>query len=157
MQNAQGVFLWVSLVQRELSGLVEIGSSPKEVLQRLTALPTELKDFYILNLKRLGEKNLYQRKAGKRILQLVLFAVSPLTVEQLRHALSIPGQHDDRFDPSEEEFQENLIQGIEERVAHCTENFVEIKHTHGGNPQSFLIIKDQKAAQRKNSYTVEAS
>ena len=46
VEQAQGVFLWVHLVGKELQPYAEKGCSKNEVFEQLKSLPTELKDFY---------------------------------------------------------------------------------------------------------------
>ncbi|KAK0751894.1 hypothetical protein B0T18DRAFT_79374 [Schizothecium vesticola] len=65
-QMADGVFLWVALAVRSLkTGLVK-GDGPKELDQRLQALPSDLATLYNSMWDRLGnDKEIYQRDAAK--------------------------------------------------------------------------------------------
>ena len=121
--NAQGVFVWVSLVKTELVALVETGCTNAEILACLKRLPTELEDFYAFMFKRLERGKVRDIQDGIRLFRFVLFARRPLTVVELRHAVAIL---DDR-NTSYEEFQHNIISALARRIEHCGGNFLEIK------------------------------
>ncbi|KAK0738722.1 hypothetical protein B0T18DRAFT_422662 [Schizothecium vesticola] len=78
-EMADGVFLWVALAVRSLkTGLVK-GDGPKELDQRLQALPSDLATLYNLMWDRLGdEKEIYQRDAARyfNLLQVEPYSVS---------------------------------------------------------------------------------
>lgn len=75
---ADGVFLWVALAVRSLkAGLVK-GDGPKELDQRLHALPSDLTTLYNSMWDRLGdEKEIYQRDAARYINLLWMHEAGP--------------------------------------------------------------------------------
>ena len=58
VKNAQGVFLWVKLIGKELLDCEEQGHSEKDILEFLKQLPIELRDFYTLMLERMTRNKL---------------------------------------------------------------------------------------------------
>ncbi|KAF8544981.1 hypothetical protein BDD12DRAFT_722697, partial [Trichophaea hybrida] len=119
-ENAQGVFVWVSLVKAELLRCVERGRPDAEILQCLKALPRDLKDMYTAMFHRLEGNKPEVIHDGIRLFRLLLFALRPLTVVELRDAL-MP----DDDNPSHESRQE--IHAIKKRITHSGGNFLEIK------------------------------
>lgn len=81
---ADGVFLWVALAVRSLkAGLVK-GDGPKELDQRLHALPSDLTTLYNSMWDRLGdEKEIYQRDAARYINLLRTDSARPLLMSPL--------------------------------------------------------------------------
>lgn len=81
---ADGVFLWVALAVRSLkAGLVK-GDGPKELDQRLHALPSDLTTLYNSMWDRLGdEKEIYQRDAARYINLLWTDSAEPLMMSAL--------------------------------------------------------------------------
>jgi hypothetical protein len=123
VQNAQGVFVWVGLVKSELLYYAETGFTEAEILHALRDLPPELGGFYKLMFDRLQKRQSRDIQTGIKLFRFVLFALRPLTVEELRHVLAMPDDHN----PSDEKFQQNLIRRIEGRIEHCGGGFLEIK------------------------------
>jgi len=60
---------------------------------------------------------------GIRLFEFVLFALRPLTVEELRDALAVPDDHNSSY----ENFQQNKIGEIDRRIKHCGGDFLEIR------------------------------
>ncbi|KAF8533696.1 hypothetical protein BDD12DRAFT_634825, partial [Trichophaea hybrida] len=89
IENAQGVFIWVSLVRTELLSNVETACTDAEILHCLKRLPQELEQFYAFMLRRLDGGKQRDIRDGIRLFQLVLFAFRPLTVVELRDALAV--------------------------------------------------------------------
>lgn len=81
---ADGVFLWVALAVRSLkAGLVK-GDGPKELDQRLHALPSDLTTLYNSMWDRLGdEKEIYQRDAARYFNLLRTDSARPLLMSPL--------------------------------------------------------------------------
>ncbi|OCL00089.1 putative kinesin [Cenococcum geophilum 1.58] len=137
VKNAQGVFLWVKLVGKELLECEEQGHSEKDILEFLKQLPTELREFYTLMLERmtrnksnLPNKDMRNIWDGVKMFRFVLFARRPLTVDELRHALIIPDNLDTTFTPSDNSVQEDILPS-KQRIIYCGGNFLEIKYNHG--------------------------
>jgi ankyrin repeat domain-containing protein 50 len=148
VEHAQGVFLWVQLVNEELQDYAEVGSSENDIFEFLTRLPIELEDFYKRILDKLGS-NERDLRDGIKLLRFVLFARRPLTVAELRHVLGIQDSPDTEFMPSSEDFQRRIPakpsivppsgtgerrcgnDPMEQRIIHCGGNLLEIKQNHG--------------------------
>jgi hypothetical protein len=97
MEHSHGVFMWVTLVLKDLKQHIDDGGYSKSSLDtRLRSLPSELggKDgFYRLMVNSLVEKystNQGQQERGRRILAWVTFAQRPISVTELRDALATP-------------------------------------------------------------------
>jgi energy-coupling factor transporter ATP-binding protein EcfA2 len=129
VEQAQGVFLWVHFVKEELLTYGRTGCSRTDILELLKRLPTELEDLYQLILKNLENGQKRDIRDGLHILQFVLYACRPLTVAELRHALATRAL--DVETPSNQSFQDSLINNIETRVLHCGGNFIEIRYSKG--------------------------
>jgi hypothetical protein len=119
-ENAHGVFVWVSLVKAELLSCIERGRPDAEILKCLNALPRDLKDMYTYMFHRLEDNKPEVIHDGIRLFRLLLFALRPLTVVELRDAL-IP----DDDNPSHESRQQ--IDAFKKRMTHSGGNFLEIK------------------------------
>ncbi|KAF8248602.1 hypothetical protein K440DRAFT_599937, partial [Wilcoxina mikolae CBS 423.85] len=121
-ENAEGVFVWVSLVKTELLAHVEWGRPEAEIFRCLKALPRDLKDMYTAMFYRLenGQPQVIQDRI--RIFRFVLFALRPLTVLELRDALATL----DGCNPFCENTQQD-IPAVKRRIEHCGGSFLEIK------------------------------
>ncbi|OCK97498.1 uncharacterized protein K441DRAFT_547211, partial [Cenococcum geophilum 1.58] len=142
VENAQGVFLWVELVGKELLACEESGYSEEDIIEFLKCLPKELETFYELMLERMTTKksniwnlrnlqdlrNHRDLQDGIKMFRLVLWARRPLTVNELLHALGIPDDPDTRFIP-DDSFQIPIL--LERRIISCGGNFLVIKSYHG--------------------------
>lgn len=94
-----GVFLWVTLVLRDVEQCVVRGGYSKADLdERVRGLPKELggeNSFYkqmILSLVANCQEDKKQEERGRRIFQWVTFAKQPLLVEELQDVLATPHQ-----------------------------------------------------------------
>lgn len=91
VKGAQGMFLWVALQMEQL----RIMKTDNEIRQALRNLPKDLPGTFKRILQMANTCGDYQ----KRILELVIAARRPLTIHELREALSVvPG--DTKWDPS---------------------------------------------------------
>lgn len=131
IEQAQGVFLWVSLVRKELRPLPERGYREREIFDQLKALPIEMEDFYEHILDRMEGEPLRDVHDARKMFQFVLFAHRPLTVLELQHALAIDGDPRRNFVASDELFERELIHGMEKRIVHCGGGLLEIKGLSG--------------------------
>jgi hypothetical protein len=86
IKHAQGVFLWVQLVGKELLDYYEEGYAEDAIFQFLKSLPIELEEFYACMLRKMGEKE-RNLQDGVKMFQFVLFACRPLTVDELLHSI----------------------------------------------------------------------
>ncbi|KAF8538040.1 hypothetical protein BDD12DRAFT_664831, partial [Trichophaea hybrida] len=87
--HTQGVLLWVQLVKKELQSYAETGYSEVEIFEALTALPTELGDFYAIILGRLSNGMKRDIRDGEQMFELILFAPRPVKVAELNHIMAI--------------------------------------------------------------------
>lgn len=130
VRNAQGVFVWVKLVQQELMNAHDAGYSETAAFELLKQLPTELEAMYERMFDKMKE-NKSCRLYGPKMLRLILFAKRPLTVDELLHAFGIPDDRD--LDPkyalSDDSFQKR-IPTSERFINACGGDFIEIKRRH---------------------------
>ena len=125
--NAQGVFVWVHLVRKELLGYASYGYTKNQIFDFLKSLPTELEGIYkhiFIRLEGMEKRNV---EVGKKMLQFVLFAYRPLGLDELRQALAIRDKLDSEPPCSDISFEGDLIYGIEKSIISCAGNFLEIK------------------------------
>ncbi|KAK4172895.1 hypothetical protein QBC36DRAFT_68131 [Triangularia setosa] len=139
VDNAHGVFLWVSLIGKELLTWVEDGLSEEEIYECLTYLPTELQELYERMFRNLEStsRNPRDRLYRRRMIQLVLFSRRPLDVQELLHAIAIADNIDESFIPSKKSFIQRI--STEHRVLSCAGNFLEIKMEKGEDETSCLL------------------
>jgi hypothetical protein len=123
-EHAQGVFVWVGLVKNELQRTTETGCSDSDVLEQIKELPQELEEVYERMFHRLENcKQKRDIRDAMKLFRFVLFALRPLTVEELRDALAVPDDHNPHYD----KFTQNKIHDIGKRIVHCGSGFLEIK------------------------------
>jgi hypothetical protein len=122
-KNAQGVFIWVSLVKYELLTHVERGLPDAGILKCLKGLPKKLEDFYNFMFDRLERGHPQDIQDGIKLFRFVLVALRPLTVLEIREALAVPDENKTSY----EDFQQNKTRAIVRRIEHCGGNFLEIK------------------------------
>ncbi|KAI9683027.1 MAG: hypothetical protein M1822_006220 [Bathelium mastoideum] len=92
LEGSQGMFLWVVLQIESLCMM----QTDDEIRSALTDLPKDLSEIF-MRILRQSEK--FGASYQKRILQLITIAQRPLTIEELREALSVvPG--DASWDPA---------------------------------------------------------
>ncbi|KAF8533663.1 hypothetical protein BDD12DRAFT_759788, partial [Trichophaea hybrida] len=127
IQNAEGVFIWVRLVEEELLKYVRTGYSNDEIEQFLESLPKDLDGLYKRMLGKLEENEVRDIQLGIRIFRLILFAKRPLRIQEIHHAIAIPDTIDTEYSPSDESFKNALMNNIHRRIIHCGGNFLEIK------------------------------
>jgi hypothetical protein len=113
----------VRLVKNELQH-AETGCSNFNVLELLKGLPQELEELYERMFSRLENcKNKWDIQDAIRFFRFVLFALRPLTLEELRDTLAVPDDHN----PHHEKFTQNKMRDIGKRIAHCGSDFLETK------------------------------
>lgn len=123
--NAQGVFLWVKLVGKELALVCEEeGYSEAEIFDFLQQLPTELENFYEHMLHNMTRKE-RDLSMQSKLFHVVLFGIRPLTVDEMLHVLAIPDNTDQDFKLSYDAFQKCIPS--ERRILSLGGNFIEIK------------------------------
>jgi hypothetical protein len=126
--NADGVFIWVELIGRQLKDYDSQGRPPGDILAFLKTLPRGLVKVYRLML----EKLLTDRASILdciKMFRFVLFAGRPLTVGELQHALRVPDDPVYEFMPSEAFLEKEIPE--ERYLTHCAGNFLEFKGPKG--------------------------
>jgi hypothetical protein len=131
VRNAQGVFIWVHLLRKQMIKYARSGCTKNQIFHFLKSLPTELEGFYKRILIQLEKGEAHDIDVGRRMLEFVLFAYRPLRLEELRHALAIGDSLDVTFSCSNNAFEGDLIYGIEKRIISCAGNFLELKGDRG--------------------------
>ena len=105
LRGSQGMFLWVSLQIKALCAM----KTDEAIRQALADLPKDLSETYSRILRRVEDPGTNYQKS---ILELILVAYRPLTMEELREALSVtPGET--TWNPSK------LINNIRSTLACC--------------------------------------
>lgn len=127
VREAQGVFIWVYLIEKELREYHRTGFSNNEIYEFLQSLPTELDSFYDRILSKLEENAQRDIAVGVRIYELVLFAYRPLRISEIQQALAIPDDINANYLPSDSSFKDRIIGAIKRRIVHCGGNFLEMK------------------------------
>lgn len=140
IKHAEGVFLWVKLVGRELARYSRLGHSQEDIFKFLQSLPTELEDFYTHMFEKMMENQLHLGNAVK-MLRFVLFSKRPLTVGELLHSIAMP---DDPHMPGR--LTDSFLKRIPSRelIHSCGGNFLEIKSDHGSDTSitpKFEVLK----------------
>ena len=130
VQQAQGVFVWVHLVQKELDRYAN-GCTRNEIFGFLKSLPTELEGFYKRILMQLEGGISRDIEVGQRMLLFVLFTYRPLELEELRQALAVQDSLGSEHLVSDELLKGNLIYNMDNRLVSCTGNFLQIKGVQG--------------------------
>lgn len=128
---ADGVFLWVSLIRKDLVRYVNQGRNVNQLMAFLKGLPKELESYYVCMLEELHEQNSNEDDSnitdGRRILQFCLFSHRAVELVELDYALGIPGLSFD-LEPDGTSWETERPTDIRKRVTHCTGNFVEIRN-----------------------------
>ncbi|CAG7920562.1 unnamed protein product [Penicillium olsonii] len=131
-KHAEGVFLWVALVFRELNELALTGPSQEELETCLRRLPIELGEFYSLIIQRLVDKSKTNRglpgllEKGAKMLAWVVFAERPLKLEEFQDAVAIPSSPG-TFDPSPGFLRRTRVSDIQSRINACCGPLIEIR------------------------------
>lgn len=136
IDNSDGVFLWTSIVLKELQELVTRGYSQAELMGVLTGLPSDLVDLYKHIVKRLNAKrNPRQVAEGKKMLVWTAFAERPMTTEEFGDTVIISSDPEP-FTSSSAFFSEARISHFERRIAHNCGGLLEVINI----PMTFLPL-----------------
>ena len=127
VEKADGVFMWVRLVVKELTRRIANGSSLELIREFIKDLPPGLESYYEHMLRRLGGCFGADVEHGIRILQFCLFSSRPLQLCELNHALAMPAKLLEH-PPQLESWKDWISSDIRKRVTHCGGNFAEIKN-----------------------------
>ncbi|KAF3406757.1 hypothetical protein DPV78_000499 [Talaromyces pinophilus] len=127
-ERAQGVFLWVRLVVRDLDQVLTDGYSIEDAEKRLTDLPDDLNSFFHRIIDKVDPK---YRRDSYVMLESVLRAERPLTLAQLGLILFTDTQHDEESQNLDQrldrliQFLQNL-QGLVHQVQSCSGGLLEV-------------------------------
>ena len=139
IQGADQTFLWVSLVFRILNG--SQAASRKRFLDTLNTLPSGLDSVYE---KILGDS--CDREEAKRILQMVVAATRPLTLDEMDIALAIQPDH-----KSIEDLEPYRLYSVETTVKEICGLFVKVIDS-----KIYLIHQTAKEFLMKSPTTLQA-
>jgi hypothetical protein len=143
VKNADGVFLWVHLVRKDLQKYVTEGHSKKRIMAFLRDLPKDLEGYYRRMLAEMATGRPENISDGKQMFQFCLFSYRPMELPELQHALTIPYKsetideilHSYEAMPTvsslKQSFDSRLSGNMVNRVTLCGGNFLEIKYTDG--------------------------
>jgi nucleoside-triphosphatase THEP1 len=126
--QARGVFIWVSLIRKELLDYIEANEDRNQIISFLKEVPVELEDYYRFTLRRVQQPK--EISNTRTIFRLVLFARRPLTVVELYHAFEFSKDSIVTL-PSDEKFQENTLEIVEKRILHYGHNLLETRGLGG--------------------------
>ncbi|KFZ25366.1 hypothetical protein V502_00151 [Pseudogymnoascus sp. VKM F-4520 (FW-2644)] len=159
IEHSHGVFLWVTLVLRDLEQYIDDGGYSKSTLDtRLRSFPKELggKDgFYramVDSLVKKYEKNQEQQERGRRILAWVTFAERPISVTELRDALATPPKSE-RADLSTYVLERNRPEQLDKAILSTCGGLAEVRGSGSSRivqpihqtAREFLLHKDKLA------------
>ncbi|KAF3926748.1 Ankyrin-3 [Orbilia brochopaga] len=124
--NAQGVFLWVELVSRELEAVFRRGITFKDLQDTLTNLPDDLEPFYKHIIQRLKDEEPKSIPEAKRMFLWVALAQRPLTLEEFREAIAVPASIEGNFVIEMEKERLKRIQDVQLRLHHNCGDLLEV-------------------------------
>jgi ankyrin repeat protein/energy-coupling factor transporter ATP-binding protein EcfA2 len=126
--KADGVFLWVRLVVDEITTAMERGEDTQYFAFQLSATPTDLWNQFREILLRVNHHHIPDMQ---RLLQVVLVAERPLSVEELAHVLSLssPEPPQTLQDLRGLGNAEQVYRDTVKRIRLCCGGLVEVVHT----------------------------
>jgi len=143
VDRAEGVFIWVHYVGKILTQLAQNGCSGEDILQALEKLPSDLEKIYQRILDKIcggtpqgrDERDI---RHSKTIFSYTLFAMRPLTINELSHVLAVYDYYRQET-PTGSNFKHCIISisGMERRVVHCGQNLIGI-----GGSNRFYQLND---------------
>jgi ankyrin repeat protein len=126
--HADGVFLWVSMVLKEVKSLSEEGWTQKNLEELKVILPPELGDVYKRMTKRIaGNVGPQALEQGKRILRPAVFSMRRLTIEEARDAIIVPIMADVAHFKPDPAYFKTRIQLLQRRIPMVCGDLVEVK------------------------------
>jgi len=151
--NAEGVFLWVDLVLKQVRELALEGQWSKTKLDQLrTVLPPKLMDIYQRITKRL-EGSESSISDARRILTAMVFGFRRLSTDEMRDVLVVPSHKQTNtsdFIPNSALYFDNRLNTIKVRIRVVCGDLVEIKPPFAQmvheTVREFLLHKDKIAS-----------
>ncbi|KAI1169531.1 hypothetical protein F4777DRAFT_208975 [Nemania sp. FL0916] len=127
--HADGVFLWVSMVIKEVYTLSEMGWTQSDLENLKTILPVDLKHIYKRMAARMidNASSEIQLALGRKILACSAFSRRRLTLEEMGDAILVPALSESKnFEPNAAIFK-NRIQRLSHRIAKVCGDLIEVK------------------------------
>jgi tetratricopeptide (TPR) repeat protein len=128
--HAQGVFLWVSIVLREIEQRASVGFSETDIETMVQKLPLDLLDYYKHIARQLAEGEPEMVGEAKKILDWMTYAERPLTAGELWDILAIPAHTDRTFILTTQFFRTSRLRNLNhvgKRLKKCCGDLLEIK------------------------------
>lgn len=91
--RSQGMFLWIQLLEKEISS----GDNAKELRKIVREMPSGISQAYARELDKIDRLNERDRRQAIMILRWVLFAVRPLQIKELAEALVVSDYEDQSY------------------------------------------------------------
>ncbi|KAK3357803.1 ankyrin repeat and SOCS box protein 7 [Lasiosphaeria hispida] len=92
-QRSEGMFLWIKLLEQEISP----GQNAKQLVKAVTEMPSGISEAYSRELEKIARLPPDEKEKAVMILRWTLFAVRPLQVKQLAEALVVSGEKLDEY------------------------------------------------------------
>lgn len=131
--HAQGVFLWVIIIIRELKIWVEKGCSEAEIKNEVQSFPLELVAYYTQIVQRLVHDSPSSLEQAKKMIDWVTYAERPVTAGEFWDIIAVPLNQDEACKLSALTFQAfklRSFQNLEKRIRKHCGDFIEIRgHT----------------------------
>jgi hypothetical protein len=92
-QRSEGMFLWIKLLEQEISP----GQNAKQLVKAVTEMPLGISEAYSRELEKIIRLPPEEKDKAVMILRWTLFAIHPLQVKQLAEALVVSGEQLDEY------------------------------------------------------------
>jgi len=129
LEYAEGVFVWVHLIEKDLRRHSEDGCNQAKLIEILKTLPIDLQTYYESMLDDMERNEEFYIEYGKRILQFCLFTHRPINLVELSLALAISdGQ---KFNPAQNKLKPKISRNIQALITKATRHFVQTETIPG--------------------------
>ncbi|KAK3291787.1 ankyrin repeat and SOCS box protein 7 [Chaetomium fimeti] len=139
-QRSEGMFLWIKLLEREITP----GRNVKELVKAVSEMPSGISEAYSRELEKIVQLPPDEKEKAVMILRWTLFAIRPLQVKQLAEALVVS--------------DENLSEYPEDDLPDCwSDGFVDEDYTKEmilGRCGSLLQLRSTSSQQPLADHTV---
>lgn len=129
LQKKPTNFLWVKLVTNQVRSLINRDHPIKAILKKIVCLPIGLDELYEQSFNDIDESD---RKPSLRLFQWICFALRPLSLQEVRVAMTVDEDtlHCSIDEPQESELYIKNDEAMIERICDLSQGLVEIpKHT----------------------------
>lgn len=142
--HAQGVFLWVSIIIKELElWAAEGGYTEVEIRSKVQSFPLELIDYYKSITKRLAQKDPATQQEARKMLEWVTYAERPIGADEFWDIIAVPSDLDRTHLLSAQYFQSlklPKLRDVGKRLQKNCGDLIEIKRS----PFSTKDIEDRE-------------